>query len=152
MTMRCCKCGTIFIPKRDRSYRCPPCKSAYNREHYLANIAAYVARAARRKAIVADNNTTRLIRYLQEHPCVDCGEADPLVLEFDHLRDKVYDVGYMVAAGRAWSSIVREIEKCEVRCANCHRRVTAKRANWRRAQKSIMGLEAFKDTDPPKHG
>jgi hypothetical protein len=57
---------------------------------------------------------------------VDCGETDPVVLEFDHVRDKLKDIGYMVTVGFSWSAIQLEIEKCEVRCANCHRRKTAR--------------------------
>ena len=66
--------------------------------------------------------------YLSKHHCVDCGEADPDVLDFDHVRgEKVCDVSHMVQCGfRLWR-IVDEIEKCEVRCANDHRRITAKR-------------------------
>ena len=57
---------------------------------------------------------------------MDCGESDPLVLEFDHLRDKSFAIsrGW---ADRGWESILREIEKCEVVCANCHRRRTLTR-------------------------
>ena len=42
------------------------------------------------------------------------------------MRDKFQNVGYMVSAGFAWSTIEQEIDKCEVRCANCHRRRTAR--------------------------
>jgi hypothetical protein len=63
--------------------------------------------------------------YLLEHPCVDCGESDVTVLDFDHVRDsKRMDVSALVAGGYSWHAIADEIAKCDVRCANCHRRAT----------------------------
>lgn len=126
----CCKCGVPFEPKRDKSYRCPACKSEYNRAHYTQNKASYVERASRRKALVVRKNTVNIVAYLLKNPCVDCGESDPVVLEFDHIRDKSSDIGRMLSDGHSWSAITDEISKCEVRCANCHRRITAKRAGW----------------------
>src|SRR3546814_12943116 len=69
-----------------------------------------------------------VLDHLRAHPCADCGETDPVVLEFDHLRDKVGNVSAMVHSNELWR-LVDEIEKCEVVCANCHRRRTARRAN-----------------------
>ena len=71
-----------------------------------------------------------VLSYLKTHPCVDCGETDPIVLEFDHIQQKKYGISRMVYAGMGVDSISKEIEKCEVRCANCHRRATAKRSGW----------------------
>lgn len=126
----CCNCGELFTPKLDKSYRCAKCKSDYNRQHYLQNKATYVARASARKFQVLSDLNSRLSEYLANHPCVDCGEEDPLVLEFDHLRDKTREVSSMIGRGYSWEAVLQEIAKCEVRCANCHRRVTAKRARW----------------------
>ena len=53
--------------------------------------------------------------------CVDCGENNHIVLDFDHLRDKKYNVSRMIHDGFSWKAIKREIAKCEVVCANCHR-------------------------------
>ena len=69
--------------------------------------------------------SARIDEYLRAHPCVDCGESNLNVLDFDHLRDKTDDVANMVAGGRPWSEIEWEIAKCEVCCANCHARRTA---------------------------
>jgi hypothetical protein len=53
--------------------------------------------------------------------CVDCGEKNHIVLDFDHIRDKKYNVSRMIHDGFSWKAIMREIQKCEVVCANCHR-------------------------------
>lgn len=57
--------------------------------------------------------------------CVDCGNKDYRVLDFDHVRGtKLFSLH---SAHRALKSIYAEIEKCEVRCANCHRIQTYER-------------------------
>ena len=73
-------------------------------------------------------NKERLLEYLLVHPCVDCGEPDPIVLEFDHVTgEKRFQIGDAVSGStRSWSLIFSEIEKCEVRCANCHKRKTCR--------------------------
>lgn len=63
--------------------------------------------------------------------CLDCGESDPVVFELDHVRgEKVLPVSVMVAGRYSQKRILDEIQKCEIVCANCHRRRTAKRGNW----------------------
>jgi hypothetical protein len=53
-----------------------------------------------------------------------------IVLEFDHLSNKTYNVSSLII-GRSISTIEREIEKCQVLCSNCHRRKTAIEQNWK---------------------
>lgn len=74
-----------------------------------------------------------VVDFLREHPCVGCGEPDILVLEFDHVSGvKLGAIGEMVTRGKSVLSVTREIAKCVVRCANCHRRKTGQTA-WRLA-------------------
>lgn len=49
------------------------------------------------------------------------GEANFMVLEFDHLRDKKSDVSVLIGSNNSWLTIQKEIEKCQVLCSNCHK-------------------------------
>ena len=71
-------------------------------------------------------NRDAVWKHLGEHPCVDCGESDPVVLQFDHVQLKRKNIAQMMRAGFTWATIAAEIAKCEVRCGNCHRRKTAR--------------------------
>ena len=153
---RCGRCGEskpvdeFAWRRRGRGQRdnyCRPCRSAYHREHYLAHRQKYIDQARRRKVAVTEENTKRIVEYLRAHPCVDCGERDIMVLEFDHQRDKSFNISHGLA-DKSWSQIELEIDKCEVVCANCHRRRTATRAGFRRAL--ILGIEAAPARDPER--
>ena len=94
-----------------------------------------------------------LVDYFATHPCVDCGETDPVVLEFDHLRDKSFSIGAKLT-NHSWDAIVAEIEKCEVVCGNCHKRRTARRRQSNRARLTGLtepktGPEQTKGPAPP---
>src|SRR5262249_56213120 len=95
-TLRCSRCeelkpaSAFTWGRRKRGKRdtyCRPCRTAFNREHYLANRKRYIAAAKRRSEAVLAERMKFLVGFLLENPCVDCGEPDPLVLEFDHLSD-----------------------------------------------------------------
>jgi len=102
-------------------------KSDYQKQHYLDNKERYVSRAIAHKKKMAQKNREFIREYKQTHPCVDCDESDWVVLDFDHVRgEKKKAVGSMVLAGYSLKTIQEEIDKCEIRCANCHRRKTAK--------------------------
>jgi hypothetical protein len=87
-----------------------------------------------RKQALLHERTVYLIEYFATHPCVDCGEADPVVLEFDHLDPgaKSFNIGQSLPY-RSWASVIDEIAKCEVVCANCHSRREARRKGSLRA-------------------
>jgi hypothetical protein len=104
----------------------------YVQTHYRTRTAYYVAKARNRRQRYREDTYRRIFEYLRNHPCVDCGESDPVVLEFDHVdrERKESAISEMIRDQRPWEVISVEIEKCEVRCANCHRRRTAKQQGW----------------------
>ena len=77
--------------------------------------------------------------YLKDNACVDCGEADPVVLEFDHRNpeEKHKCISKMTYSGHSLEALKAEIAKCDIRCANCHKRRTAKQFGWRKHKKNI---------------
>jgi hypothetical protein len=85
-----------------------------------------------RKQVVVAQRARYLVEFFRTRPCIDCGESDPVVLEFDHVGDKRFDISKGLR-DRNWQSVLDEIAKCEVVCANCHRRRTARRGRFARA-------------------
>lgn len=67
--------------------------------------------------------------YLTMHHC-QCGEKNPLYLEFDHLENKTDTISNMVRRQVSLKRLKQEIEKCQVLCVKCHRLKTAKDFNW----------------------
>lgn len=112
--------------------RCRACSRAW----YVANSDDHKARARARNDRVRAEKRVLYEAFLQEHPCVDCGEQDLRVLELDHedRAEKLIEVGRIVGSGMSWARVMEEIAKCSVRCANCHRRRTAEQMGyWRHA-------------------
>lgn len=63
--------------------------------------------------------------YKQRRGCIDCKENYPYwVLEFDHLENKSFTISNYRNHTVDIDLIKKEIEKCEVVCANCHKNRT----------------------------
>jgi hypothetical protein len=136
-TKRCCTCHrdlprTKFNRRAAAGdglqARCRDC----SRQWYEANRREHMANVRRRNQHARRDVQVLLAEYFAEHPCVDCGETDLRCLDFDH-RDaatKEGNVGKMLGDALSWAKVLTEIEKCDVRCANCHRRVTSERGAW----------------------
>lgn len=77
------------------------------------------------------SNYQYVLDHLASHPCVDCGEKDVVVLEFDHLDRKRKRATITRLLHLSLETVKKEIEKCAVRCCNCHRRRTAKQLGWK---------------------
>lgn len=103
---------------------CKPCFSERDKQRWSnSSDTRRQTHYSKRKLRMKRNRTTTW-NYLMEHPCAHCGETDPRVLEFDHTdpntkQDCVSNLYHL-----APEKIMEEISKCQVLCANCHRRKT----------------------------
>lgn len=105
--------------------------AAKSRERYAANRERI--KALSRERMRRNRNDIRIwiLRHLKTHPCVDCGETNPVVLEFDHVRgEKDFHIGKASTYNISLRRLQAEIDKCEVRCANCHRKKTYAQAGY----------------------
>lgn len=132
------------FPRRTREREelqawCRACFARVHSAHYAANREREISRVRRNTARSRKAARELVAEYLATHPCVDCGEPDLVVLEFDHVGPKRKDVSLMVAAGYPLATIVAEIANCQVRCGNCHRRKTHDRRMAERLVRAVKG-------------
>jgi hypothetical protein len=135
----CCTCklekdSTCFAFKNKAKQilqgQCKSCKIIYNKSWYENNKEEHKKHAVINKKKYSLENITFVMEYYKTHPCVDCGESDPVCLDFDHVSgEKLANISTMIVTYNL-KSLIKEIEKCQVRCANCHRRKTSKEQNW----------------------
>ena len=59
--------------------------------------------------------------YKAKEGCKYCPEDEPVCLDFHHVNDKIEQISKV----KWWSfdRLLVEIEKCEVVCSNCHRKL-----------------------------
>lgn len=101
---------------------CKVCQKIYRKEHYLANRKKYITKAAVRNKMERE----RYREYKETLSCSVCGENHPATLVFHH-RDpstKDFTISSAVSA-KGLAAVMREIKKCDVLCANCHRKLHA---------------------------
>ena len=110
---------------------CKICQNEKSKIHYQENKSSYVDRIKKRNRVIRKENRKKIREYLCDKKCIDCGESDPVVLHFDHVKGrKTMSVSNMISCCFSWETILSEISKCEIRCANCHMRKTAKQLGW----------------------
>jgi hypothetical protein len=104
---------------------CKPCMKVWSVARYQRTKDEH--KQSRRA--LRNRNREVIAKYLETHPCVDCGLTDIYVLTFDHVRgEKKGNVSEMSRLGWGLKTIFEEIAKCEVRCFNCHMRKDCPRA------------------------
>lgn len=113
--------GNRKASKDGKDSKCKECAREYHKNLYHTG--------TKRKQQIRKNNDAakrRLIIKKDEYltdcgGCCDCGITDVRVLTFDHVNDdKEFGVAQGIQNAYSWERILREMEKCEVVCANCH--------------------------------
>ena len=132
----CTKCG---LPKDDTEYswsirgikkhsRCNSCRAAERMDYYERNKDKELEYKWQRKLRKRGEAKVFVEAYKATHPCIDCGNADPDSLTFDHVRGvKKTTIANMVNLGYSIEAISTEIAKCEVRCWTCHMKIEKRR-------------------------
>jgi len=96
----------VALTTKKKIYRRHKCKSCY--------------RATKQK--LKEKYQKWLMDYKKKHNCSKCSIRDYRVLEFHHLRDKKFNIALCFHhAHYGFERLKREVEKCIVICANCHR-------------------------------
>ena len=108
------------MPYKDRQLAKSHCRE-YHREWYKNN--------AKKRRDEIKKRKEELLNWLWEYKktlsCKDCKENHPACLDFHH-RDatqKDRAVSKMIRNGCSKEKILQEIDKCDVLCANCHRKL-----------------------------
>jgi 5-methylcytosine-specific restriction endonuclease McrA len=123
--------GSNPIEATNMAFRNKARQRAAQRAHYHANKIKY----RKRQLAAIQRNRLYVWNYLQDKCCLTCGEDDPIVLEFDHRNRRQKDATISMAIKHRKFSIERlqhELDKCDILCANCHRRKTSKQLGFKK--------------------
>lgn len=117
--------------KDGRAPWCTQCFSEHSRQKYSSS-AEERDRKRKNQNKILEKTRSYIYEYLAEHPCIICGESDPVVLEFDHRNPNEKDGNVSELIKFSLKKVQVEINKCDVMCANCHRRKTAEQfGTWK---------------------
>jgi hypothetical protein len=121
------------LAKDGKASWCRACYKVNWDERYYENHQHYRSSHNASRNKIREQNAKKVFEYLAQNPCKNCGESDPIVLEFDHRdkNDKIENIANLVL-NSSWTRIEKEIAKCDVLCANCHRRKSAKQFKYKR--------------------
>lgn len=110
---------------------CKSCKNLYLKSRYYKDTSVKERSALLHRSYV-ERNRGYVYALLQQSKCVDCGDSRWQVLEFGHVRGaKRLGISEMIRCGHSLDVLEEEIDKCDVRCANCHRLKTAQQFGFR---------------------
>ena len=135
---------------------CPHCKKEKNNNEFNKNRnrpdglaiqckiciqkmqkAHYIKSEKRRKSVEyrrinsKQNSKNIIYKHLINNPCINCGETDPIILQFHHVKGKkIFAIANAIRLGINIENLKNEISKCEILCSNCHLKKTAQKNGY----------------------
>lgn len=116
---------------RGKTYQgwCKPCAKEYDKGWHKVN-----KEKRNKDKLLRRSERALTIRQklddLKKGPCKDCGRSYiPFAMDFDHLEDKFKDISCMRTGCYSFKTILKEVAKCDLLCATCHRIRTYNRNN-----------------------
>lgn len=102
---------------------CRKCSNERSRKYYNEKGEEHKKNVVKRNHKYRNVIRQFILDKLKVSKCIDCGNNDIRVLEFDHLPEfkKEYNISDMLRSSLSIDSIELEMNKCEIVCANCHR-------------------------------
>jgi len=104
---------------------CKKCKREYNKIHYENNFEKYREKSTKNNKIYKKRNKEYALSLKLSLKCKICGEDHPACLDFHHRDsdDKEYNISIISNSSCSIKKLKKEIEKCDVLCSNCHRKL-----------------------------
>lgn len=125
--LNCGKCGSEYEPFGQRFNRCKPCLREYQREANKRR--SECSKQKRRDHLnrIRSDKRKLIESYKDDKSCKYCDECENACLEFHHLNpnEKDFQISRAVSSGKTWEEILIEIEKCDIVCSNCHKKIHA---------------------------
>lgn len=135
---KCPKCKTLKTFEsftKNTKYKdglstyCRNCRTLIDAEFYKRNIVKISKRKKQEQKERYTVNKKISDALKASTPCKDCNKYwHPCQMQFDHLLNKKYNISEMLS-NHTWNTIEKEIQKCELVCANCHSLRTYNRLN-----------------------
>lgn len=114
------------MPYKDKNKRREHHKKYMKEVWYPKNKAKHIKYVGDTKKKI----THFVLEFKRKGKCLDCGllgKEYPEVLDFDHLKDKKFNISEFKHHTSGFNKVKEEMSKCDLVCANCHRIRTAKR-------------------------
>jgi hypothetical protein len=110
-----------YKSKGIRARECKACHKIYNRKWFVKNREERIEKIKARTQLIVE----QVKKYKLNLFCKVCGENHISTLDFHHTdpNEKEYGIAVMARTGFSFKRIIEEINKCEVLCANCHRKL-----------------------------
>lgn len=135
------KCNRCNIIKEDSEFSfknknkkilhsyCKECKREIDNELYSNNHLNRKTKVKDRQNKVQTTLKNLLFEIKKNSKCSICGENRWWMLDFHHMKDKKYDISSLPKRGCSLETFQKEIDKCIILCANCHRDVHFKESH-----------------------